>query len=49
MGYNQYGDIYRALRPAPRAPWSRHRRNARLLERADPVDRLFDPLDRNDL
>jgi hypothetical protein len=28
---------------APRRP------NPRLFERADPVDRLFDPLDRNDL
>ncbi|MGF6902818.1 hypothetical protein P3T22_004097 [Paraburkholderia sp. GAS348] len=44
-GYNQYGDIYRALRTEgrPQAP------KPRLFKRADPVDGLFDPFDRNNL
>ncbi len=47
-GYRQYGDIYRALRRARRAPLTIRRRPC-LFEHADPVDRLFDPFDRNDL
>ncbi len=45
MGYSQYGDIYRALPNGRRARTP----TSHLFKRADPVDSLFDPLDRNNL